>query len=586
MKIRLKYKNERSTLDVETTETLQQLRHQIASNVFPNLPSIWNFSLNGKDELGIAENSMLSDLGLVSGDLLHIFGEESEALAASGVVDPLHQQLLQMGFSQVNITKVTQNFGAQTLNDAVELLSMLGESSNQKLHNTSSSNQNVAFSTSANQCSSSSQASNERSTASSIPANQNANLASVANQKRAEVQATNQMDVDPPPPKRNLFIKPFLLSDGITDDLKVLVEETNCQSAADYLMLTIHAIVSETSLCIKKSSCATEEDKHPKSRLPEHWRIPDAGFYRINYIHPAMNERCFGITSTVTGNSIVVTGTVDIDDSKSYQVKLKIDDFVKKSNLDSRNCDAIYTNLYNLSTQIKYEVINKLLDEATSKCQGNNDSQSFQSLPEELKLQILYNLDVRSLCVMARTGHDMSNICQSETVWKKIIQRDFGTKCEEYSPNAYKRLKREERRAKEEMERQRREADELRNMRPEFIPMREDSPDYLRLVAPNSRIPGMIGGRYDLIPGQFPDIGAPRNDPLRIGQPRRGGNGIPVGRGIVPGARFDPYGPIPDDDDFPGGPPLQPDVLQRPRFGRGNGFGGGGANFGGGSGFI
>ena len=33
-----------------------------------------------------------------------------------------------------------------------------------------------------------------------------------------------------------------------------------------------------------------------------------------------------------------------------------------------------------------------------------------------------------------------------------------------------------------------------------------------------------LGGRHDLIPGgQFPDIGAPRNDPLRIGQPRRGG---------------------------------------------------------------
>ena len=32
----------------------------------------------------------------------------------------------------------------------------------------------------------------------------------------------------------------------------------------------------------------------------------------------------------------------------------------------------------------------------------------------------------------------------------------------------------------------------------------------------------LSGGRYDLVPGQFPNIGIPRNDPLRIGQPRRG----------------------------------------------------------------
>ena len=42
------------------------------------------------------------------------------------------------------------------------------------------------------------------------------------------------------------------------------------------------------------------------------------------------------------------------------------------------------------------------------------------------------------------------------------------------------------------MERIREEAQQ-HLMRPEFIPMREDSPDYLRLIAPSSAFPGMIG---------------------------------------------------------------------------------------------
>ena len=96
-------------------------------------------------------------------------------------------------FLQANITKVTQTFGAKTLNDAIELLSMLGESSSQSSNNASSSNQNAAFSLSANQRSSSSQATNERPAASSNLANQNRADNSVANQKATMAPAANRM---------------------------------------------------------------------------------------------------------------------------------------------------------------------------------------------------------------------------------------------------------------------------------------------------------------------------------------------------------------------------------------------------------
>lgn len=78
-----------------------------------------------------------------------------------------------------------------------------------------------------------------------------------------------------------------------------------------------------------------------------------------------------------------------------------------------------------------------------------------------------------------------------------------------------------------------------------------------------------IGGYQ---PGGFPTVppfapGPSHPDILR--QP-------PNSRGPPPGARFDPYGPIPDDEDFNHGRRRNhPDTLHRPGFGSGSGFGGG-----------
>ena len=139
------------------------------------------------------------------------------------------------------------SFGAKTLNDAVELVSMLGESTNQNPPLPAPANQIVPYA-SANKNAPLSSTSDQNAPL-SVSSNKNAALSSGSTN---QVKSTNTAQKQKK--KKELFMKPLLLCQGITDALKQLVlreVDTASSDQADLLMLVVHALVTETSLLLK-----------------------------------------------------------------------------------------------------------------------------------------------------------------------------------------------------------------------------------------------------------------------------------------------------------------------------------------------
>ena len=144
-------------------------------------------------------------------------------------------------FYQNNVSKVINTFGAKNLNDAVELVSMLGETAQPANQNTSttSTNQNVSSTSSNNQ------------TAPFEPSS----AILTSSQMRSSITTPKTTTTT----AKDLFFRPLLLCDGITELLKSLVSSEiagdasskNIFNAADLLMLSVNALVLETSLFLK-----------------------------------------------------------------------------------------------------------------------------------------------------------------------------------------------------------------------------------------------------------------------------------------------------------------------------------------------
>jgi len=152
------------------------------------------------------------------------------------------------------------SFGAKTLNDAIELLSMMGggggdgdqQSFSQLASTNQTSDQGSRDSTRVNQKASNSPSihnekaeNNQRASASSATNQITAASISTANQTQsASKLATNESSYN---------LKPLFLSDGVTEEFLDLFSNAECESAADHLIVVIHALVTETGFVIKVS---------------------------------------------------------------------------------------------------------------------------------------------------------------------------------------------------------------------------------------------------------------------------------------------------------------------------------------------
>ena len=138
---------------------------------------------------------------------------------------------------QPNIEKVINSFGAKTLDEAVELLSMMGGGGN---------NQQQPISTN--------QASTKGSRDIQQP-NQKVSISETTNQNSGASSTTNQNAVTSTTTnERSYSLKPLLLLDGITEELIDLYANLDCESVADHLVVVIHALFTETGFVAKEVS--------------------------------------------------------------------------------------------------------------------------------------------------------------------------------------------------------------------------------------------------------------------------------------------------------------------------------------------
>ncbi|XP_057296095.1 uncharacterized protein LOC130625027 isoform X2 [Hydractinia symbiolongicarpus] len=557
MKLRIKYNSTRTTIDVPDEGTLQDLLQQCQAIC---QVSEWFLSLNGKDEMTSSAGETLSSMGLVSGDLLHIVDNKMDDSLQ------LVAQLLQMGFQKNSAEKAVLTFGATNFNDAIELLNMLGESSLGGNQDQSSS-----------QSHDDKQGTNEQKKEDIVR-----NFETAENMNAEKLKSESQLTTN----KSRSKIPPLFLQDGITYSFRELVNRVECETEADYLCLAAHALILETGFQNKvtrtnKTYSADAENRRSTIALPSNWKNSEMGLYRLNYTHNTSRDMDCCVTASVTGKSVLITGTLDEEDVGVFQVKLKIAEYINSVEISAGHPEKIYTNLNKLSRKVKDSITTKILNEIRTKLGVNGNILSFTTLPQEVQLRLLCFLDVVSICRMSQVARELRVLCGDESIWRRVLQREFntsnpvGTSYKQTVKHMYV-MRREE---------LLREEQRLRAPRTPLRPEFDVGPDLI-YPNPSPRIPGMIGGRYDLYPsggfhpGGFPnqpglDPSSPFHpDILRDRQPN------PSNARRPPGARYDLVGPMsPDDDDFHPGRRQHPDTLRRPRFGDDLGAGGGFGGF-------
>lgn len=363
----------------------------------------------------------------------------------------------------------------------------------------------------------------------------------------------------------------LVLQNGVTDSFKKLLAENLCSDGIDCLALAIHELMLEQGFRIQNEEGLMNSSK----RLPENWRNNNA--YRFDYVY---NELKCVVTAMLAGNSLLVTGTLDLDgddgSDEAYNVKLKTVDYIDLNESKFENKEMIFKNLNELSFKLKEKFSSKLIAEIKTK----HGERGLKSIPQELKLRIVFFLDVSSVCKLARVSKEFKTLCGDDEIWKQLLLRDFkasnvqGVSHKEAFQHMYSARKRER---EESARRRMAEEERLRH------PLRPELNIGSSMFPPGPHVPGMRGGYHDLYPGGLPrnPLGDTPDLLLNQNHPHR-----------LPGARYDPIGPHFDDDLDPlrHRRNVHPDLMQRPGFdfegrlgrggGRGSRFGGGG--FGGG----
>jgi len=373
---------------------------------------------------------------------------------------------------------------------------------------------------------------------------------------------------------------PLFLQNGLTDSFKNSLLENECSNKDDFLALAIHEMIHEDGFQIQSSSPSLLSGK----KLPDNWK--NGEMYRFDYIYCDYNDIKCSVTVLLTGSSLLVTGTLNVDDSDdAYHVKLKTSEYINETGTNNETNSNVYKNLKKLSHKVKDNVSLMMINEIKTKL-GLNESIGLLTLPQELKLQLIFYLDVSSICILSRVSKDLNMLCEDDEVWKQLLLCEFrgsnvqGVTYKEAFKHMYSARKREH-------EAFRGEEIPCIPFRPEF----NIGPDLLYPPGfSGPYIPGMIGGYQDLHPSGLPrnPIGGSMNTPDLL-----------LNRNHIlrpPNARYDdPFSPNLDDFDID--PLNQGRVhpnLRHNRFAhggrlsgsRGHRFGGGFGNSGGFDGFI
>lgn len=514
MKLRVRFRKSTKLFDLQRETgissgsnvlTLAKLRKTVlkfAGEAFAlNSRTSYQLSLNGKDPIKEDDNCTLRDLGLVSGDLIHIL-LGSESADVTGDVP-----------NNLNPTRSSCTPGNSV--DAVHT----DESPSKPdkvcdLKRTLQNNATMATATAAEHVKS-----------------------------QAESEALVNRYVNEP-----VFVRD-MTKDRVPQKLTSLFSSVTVETAYDALFIIIHRYMLESGFY-----CANTEER----RMPDGWRLPS--LYRVQYMHPDTGSLSCVLTMVpLTASIVAIHGSIE-KSGFTCSLQLNHNEYIRILP-DMSNLANVYAKPAKLSTIFKDKIAYPLLI-ALQHDAGVGQKFGFMGLFYEIKHHVLSYLGAISLSRMSEVCRELYTVSRDQTLWKKLYARDFGRRYpikSDVEPDWWKAYRDLHCNLKFARKTEEKLAEMV--MPPAFHPYGYPQPPF---QPPPPQFPGMIGGNYDLNPfggpplrGRFPDMPDlpphnPFNPDLPFGPEMDRGPGVgPVpGFGPLRGPR-QPRGPSRDLGGFP-----------------------------------
>lgn len=467
MKIKVKFDQESRVIDLgqidPTTTTLEEVKARVTAD-FHLEGHEFHLSLNKNDAL-TDESQLLSDIGIVSGDLLHIIGP---------------------GFSQINGGRSDE----QLQNRRQPLASYSIENGNpfqMNIGQIALTHENADF-----------QMSSTNLTAGSSDSAMSVGSFEDLQGREEEVNKAKKARTEDEISDINRYLsEPLVVRESTATQVPILLRQlyvsADCKKPTDALWVVLHALMLE-------SGFIPEQDQDP-SLMPTDWR--KMGYYTCTYQYTVSSDTAINCTmvGVTMGSSMAVHAFPKTKENyKTDHLQLKAADFIR---LISANPPEVYRALDRLSRQFMDTISLPLINELDTAA-GFPGRQGLLALPYVAKLKLLSFLGAKSLCHLGQTCQEFSVLYKDKTLWRLLYIRDFGRPDDcSLTRNWFEIYKDQHIRRMEELEQRRRLFQVDATDPPWGFPIGPFRP-----MVPRVPFPRMLGGDYDLHPefaAGFPD---------------------------------------------------------------------------------
>ncbi|XP_070557528.1 F-box only protein 7-like [Ptychodera flava] len=291
--------------------------------------------------------------------------------------------------------------------------------------------------------------------------------------------------------------------------------------------------------------------------MPADWRNP-MDTYSLKYTHAACEGAVCNITCVPIGHHLFIHGKIQNCKGTQCQLKLRPADYVRLS--PNHNAVETYNQLSHLSRVFKDSISYSLLAAMRTEV-GQPPLHGLLALMAEIQLKILNLLDVKSLVAVSCVCRHLHVLANDSALWRLLYLRDFGKCNTSTSETNWKKLY--IMKYTQMMESRRR----ILQPQPLLPHPHGVFPSFHPPIPPMCP-PGFRGGDYD-------------RDPFAVNPFNRY---QPPDLPRIPGPRFDPLNPLPNQPLVPGhrsggiqnsrGNPTFPNPRRPQMFGRGGGLGG------------
>ncbi|CAH1246839.1 FBXO7 [Branchiostoma lanceolatum] len=557
MKLRVKISGEKTRVDVgqdcHTLGTLRTLLAPVLGELRNDMP--FEISLNGRDAL-LGDDKPLSDLGIVSGDLIHILLPADDPHTSSNHNSQPQAQLRSSPEHPQPSTNHRAQPQAHDHSSPEQACGLREESDGTKKAKHPASCGNGEKTVTANQqdtCKSdTTEADLYNASAKALLNKEKETVAMDKEEESADNHGDGedkdlQMDVEEEEaeslPMEGAGVggvpsEPMLCREAAVDSVPLVLQQVyhanDVKSRHDALCVVLHVLMMESGFSAKESSSPQDQESINGFTLPKGWKLP--GMYKMTYRHMACEGSSCSLTLVPMGSLLMAHGVVTGSNPSMYhQVQLKTDSFTFHVPQDPNRA---YKNLPQLSKVFKDSVAQPLLADMRQLL-GLPALHGLLALSAEIQLMVLQHLDVLSLVRLSAVCKDLHSVANDQSLWRFRYLRDFGEFKNKTSTldwkELYKKHYQDRKKAREWMRHQ-------RSFHPPRPPWAIPTPPH---SFPPTYPPGFIGGDYDRYPPGMPGAFFPHG----MG---RGFNPSQPIRPLPLGPRFDPIGPLPEHQVIPG----------------------------------